>query len=352
MISLKTGDILADDAEALVNTVNCAGVMGRGIALQFKKAFPENFKAYEEACEAGDVTPGKMFIFDTEQLHGTRYIINFPTKRHWKGKSKVEDIRVGLVGLVADLKRLQIRSIAVPPLGCGLGGLDWNVVRPLIQYAFDDLPNVDVRVYEPAGAPAAEVMVRTKDTPIMTIGRAALVELMRQYLAAVMDPFVTLLEVHKLMYFMQEAGEPLKLNYKKGPYGPYATNLRHVLSAIEGHFISGYGDAEDDPMKPLELIPEALAAADAKLREQSQTAERFKRVAGAIEGFESTYGMELIATVHWVARYEGAESPERALALVHSWNDRKRMFPAEHISLAYQALRERGWLPPGANASL
>jgi len=347
MIALKKGDILADDAEALVNTVNCVGVMGRGIALQFKKAFPENFKAYVRACDAGEVKPGRMLIFDNGQLQGTRYVINFPTKRHWKGKSKLEDVKSGLSALIDDVRRLGIRSIAVPPLGCGLGGLDWHIVRPMIENAFATIPGVSIRIYEPAGAPVPEAMVKTKVAPTMTTGRAALIELIRQYLAAVMDPFVTLLEVHKLMYFMQEAGEPLQLKFEKAPYGPYAKNLRHVLSAVEGHFITGYGDAEDDPMKPLELMPDAMAAAEAKLAEQQATATRFARVAKGIQGFESTYGMELLATVHWVVKHEHADSAQAAIPIVHAWNDRKKMFPGEHITLAYDALRNRGWLLPG-----
>jgi O-acetyl-ADP-ribose deacetylase (regulator of RNase III) len=344
MISLKSGDILADVAEAVVNTVNCVGVMGRGIALQFKKAFPENFKVYEEACERGQVQPGRMLFFDIGRLQNPRYVINFPTKRHWKGKSRIEDIEAGLVALVREVKARGIRSIAIPPLGCGLGGLDWDVVRPMIESAFRDLPDVDVRIYEPGGAPVAEEMVKSKAVPTMTAGRAALIELVRQYLSAVMDPFVTLLEVHKLMYFMQEAGEPLKLKFKKAPYGPYAENLRHVLTAIEGHFISGYGDAADDPMKPLELLPNSLSAAEATLAERPDTAERFQNVARLIEGFESTYGMELLSTVHWVAKHDGANSAQDAINLVHAWNDRKKMFPPAHIALAYQALSERGSL--------
>jgi O-acetyl-ADP-ribose deacetylase (regulator of RNase III) len=285
-----------------------------------------------------------MLVFETNALRNPRYVINFPTKRHWKGKSRIEDIESGLVALVQEVKSRKISSIAIPPLGCGLGGLDWKIVRPLIENAFKELTEVDLRIYEPAGAPAAEVMVKTSKIPAMTPGRAALVELMRQYLSAVMDPFVTLLEVHKLMYFMQEAGEPLKLKFKKAPYGPYAENLRHVLTAIEGHFISGYADAADDPMKPLELIANAIGAAETKLAENQESKARFKRVSQAIEGFESTYGMELLATVHWVAKYDGADSPDTAIQLVHAWSDRKKIFPPEHIALAYSALGRRGWL--------
>src|ERR1700737_3558419 len=261
MIELTHGDILQADSEALVNTVNCVGVMGRGIALQFRKAFPENFAVYEAACEREEVRPGKMLVFETRRLTGPRYIINFPTKRHWKGKSRMEDIDAGLPALVEEIRNHGIRSVAVPPLGCGLGGLNWNDVRPKITGAFESLPEVRVLLFEPAGAPAPAEMVKERKVPNMTPGRAVLIELMSRYLAAVMDPFVTLLEIHKLMYFMQESGENLRLKYEKGLYGPYAKNLRPVLNVIEGYFIRGYGDAEDDPERPIELLPGAIESA-------------------------------------------------------------------------------------------
>ena len=159
MIEFKSGDILKDEADALVNTVNCVGVMGRGIALQFKEAFPENFKAYAAACQRGEVQPGRMFVFETGQLTPPRYIINFPTKRHWRGKSRYEDIEAGLRSLVSEVKRLGIRSIAVPPLGCGQGGLDWKKVRPMIEAAFAGAPDVRVMLFEPAGAPEASLPI-------------------------------------------------------------------------------------------------------------------------------------------------------------------------------------------------
>jgi uncharacterized protein YwgA len=168
--------------------------------------------------------------------------------------------------------------------------------------------------------------------------------LMRRYLAAVMDPTVTLLEVHKLMYFMQESGEPLRLNYQKGPYGPYAENLRHVLSHIEGYFISGYGDAEDRPDKPLELMSHASEQAEIFLTNHEETQQKFERVADLIKGFETTFGMELLSTVHWVAIQEKAATVEEATAKVHDWNKRKRMFEPRHIHLAWKRLYESGWL--------
>lgn len=345
MIEITRGDILQADAEALVNTVNCVGVMGRGIALQFKKEFPENFTAYKAACDKGKLHPGMMLVVELHQLQGPRYIINFPTKRHWKGKSRMEDIERGLGALVEEVRSRKIRSIAVPPLGCGLGGLDWREVRPLIERAFRELPSVRVLLYEPAGAPAAETMAKTKASPRMTAGRAALLGLMRRYLAAVMDPSVSLLEIHKLMYFMQEAGEPLRLKYAKGHYGPYAENLRHVLSAIEGHFISGYGDAQDDPARQIELQAEASRQAEVFLSRHPQTHTRFDDVARLISGFETPYGMELLATVHWVGKQEGSSTADAAVAKVHTWNERKKLFPPRHIQFAWDVLTREAWLP-------
>jgi O-acetyl-ADP-ribose deacetylase (regulator of RNase III) len=344
MIELTQGDILKADAEALVNTVNCVGVMGRGVALQFKKAFPANFKAYETACQTKQVQPGKMFVYDLNRIYNPRFIINFPTKRHWKSKSLIEDIKLGLTDLIDVVEQKQIRSIAIPPLGCGLGALNWEEVKPLIIEAFKSVPEVSVLLFEPAGAPEATAMVKQSKVPNMTAGRAALLGLMRRYLEAVMDPSVTLLEVHKLMYFMQEAGEPLRLNYRKAIYGPYAENLRHVLSLIEGHFISGYGDAEDQPDKPLVLKPEASDQAETFLKGHEATGQRFDRVANLIKGFETTFGMELLSTVHWVTTREKATTVEEAQAKIYDWNKRKQMFNPRQINLAWTRLHDTGWL--------
>jgi O-acetyl-ADP-ribose deacetylase (regulator of RNase III) len=153
MIERTQGDLLKADAEALVNTVNCVGAMGKGIALQFKKAFPENFEAYAAACRREEVRPGRMFVFATGQMFNPRFIINFPTKRHWRGKSRYEDITSGLKALVQEVRTRKIRSIAVPPLGSGLGGLQWSKVKRMIEAAFEELPEVRVMLYEPKGNP-------------------------------------------------------------------------------------------------------------------------------------------------------------------------------------------------------
>jgi hypothetical protein len=189
-------------------------------------------------------------------------------------------------------------------------------------------------------------MKRRRGRPAMTASRAALVTLMHRYLGGLLDPFVTLLEVHKLMYFLQEAGEPLRLRFKVAPYGPYAENLRHVLHAIEGHLIAGYDDGGDAPDKPLTIVPGAVEEAAAFLAEHSQTRERFDRVAALAEGFESPFGLELLSTVHWVMRHEPVRTLPDVVARTYAWNDRKRQFTPRQIGIAADVLTAKGWVPP------
>lgn len=343
MIEHVSGNLLEADAEALVNTVNTVGIMGKGIALQFRQAYPENYEAYRKACERGEVEPGRMFVFHTGQLGNPRHIINFPTKRHWKGKSKMADIEAGLAALVKLVQDERIRSIALPPLGCGNGGLDWEDVRPRIVAAFAALPETKVLVYAPAGAPAAEQMPVATKTPNMTAGRAALIGLLSDY--AVPGYRLTLLEVQKLAYFLQAAGEPLRLTFVKERYGPYAETLHHVLQRLDGHFIRGYGDRSRDAS--IRLLPDAREQADQFLEQHTETRQRLQRVSELIDGFESPYGMELLATVHWVAQDSAAARSDATAAVqgVHSWSDhKKRTFRPEHIQVAWQRLHEQEWL--------
>lgn len=344
MIEITRGNILEADVEALVNTVNCIGYMGKGIALQFKKAFPENFEAYARACRVEEVRPGKMFVYPTEDLMNPKYIINFPTKRHWRGKSRLGDIETGLKALVKEIRHLEIRSVAVPPLGCGLGGLDWATVRPMIEKALDELPNVRVLLFEPVGTPDAKAMpVRTKH-PKMTVARALFIKLMQQY--SEMDYRLTLLEIQKLAYFLQEAGESLKLKYEPGLYGPYAHNLNKVLEIMERHFIEGYGDTQK-PDVEISLLPGAAEKASEFLERRQECQARLARVAELIEGFETPYGLELLSSAHWAAKHDSApaKNADDAIKKIQQWSDRKRrMFRPEHIRIAWDCLADKGWL--------
>ena len=343
MVDFLTGDILRTDAEALVNTVNCVGIMGRGVALQFKKAFPENFKAYAAACQRQDVQPGRMFVFETGYVGNPKFIINFPTKRHWRGMSRMEDIESGLRALADVIRERHITSIAMPPLGSGLGGLHWPDVRQRIEAFAHALPDVSFSIFEPRADSAEAHAASPAGAPArMTAGRAALVGLMQRYLAGLLDPFVTLLEVHKLMYFMQEAGEPLRLRYVKAAYGPYAENLRHVLHAIEGHFVSGYGDGGESPGKALNLVPGAAEDAAAFLANNIDVQTRLARVADLVEGFETPFGLELLATVHWVTQHENVPRSD-VVSAVHAWGTHKQQFTARQIELASTVLAEQGW---------
>jgi O-acetyl-ADP-ribose deacetylase (regulator of RNase III) len=344
MISFKTGDLFNSDVEALVNTVNCVGVMGRGVALQFKKRFPDNFKVYEKTCKQKKMIPGKMLVYETNSTINPKYIVNFPTKRHWRGASRMEDIDVGLSDLATVIRAKNIISIALPPLGCGLGGLDWNVVRARMESVLGQLNDVRVDIYEPNGAPQAEKMVRNREVPEMTMGRAALVGLVRRYLGGLLDPFITLLEIHKLMYFLQVSGEPLNLKYVKETYGPYAENLRHVLNKIEGHLLSGYADGGDNPDKPMEIVPDAERDAEAFLKQHPETCARMRRVEELVDGFETPFGLELLSTVHWVAQ-RGADSLNDVVEKVYAWNDHKKQFSERQIELAWTRLVQQGWMP-------
>lgn len=350
-VKLHHGDLLkATDADAIVNTVNCVGVMGKGIALQFKNRWPDNFRAYRAACKAELVRPGRMFIHDRGKLETPHYIINFPTKEHWRGKSDLELIRAGLADLVAQVLRLGIRSIAIPPLGCGHGGLEWNEVKPLILAAFEPLGAVEVRLFAPEGAPPAKSMAVSTTRPGMTAGRAALLKILAAYQE--LRYTLTRVEVQKLAYFLQEAGEALHLRFEKYHFGPYSDQLRHVLNRLEGHFIRGMGDG--DSAAEIEPLQEALREADRFLRGSSSSdiADRVDRVARLIEGFQSSYGMELLASVHWVAHHEKARTAEEATAALHAWSDRKRtiMAPA-HIATAWRRLEAEGWLAPTSDIS-
>ena len=344
MIEFKTGDLFAEDVEALVNSVNCVGIMGRGIALQFKNAFQENFKAYADACKRKEVTPGRMFVYQLHGMANPRYIINFPTKRHWRGKSRLEDIEAGLEALVSEIREHDIRSIAIPPLGSDLGGLDWPVVRARITDALQGLENVRVVVFEAGSAAADGRPNLSTDAPKLTQGRASLVMLAHQYINGLLDPFITLLEVHKLMYFLQTAGEPLKLKFQKGTYGPYAENMRHVLKAVEGHLISGYKDTGDSPGQELELVPGAVEDASAFLQGCPETLQRLERISELVTGFESSFGLELLSTVHWVAKERSSTTESQVIADTYAWGTRKKQFSSRQIRLALRLLREKGWV--------
>jgi O-acetyl-ADP-ribose deacetylase (regulator of RNase III) len=354
MIRIGSGNLLLADVDALVNTVNTVGVMGKGIALQFKRAYPAMFKAYEAAVRAGDVRLGEVYVWRTEAMSGPRFVINFPTKGHWRARSRLSDIDMGLKDLVRVVHELGITSIAVPPLGCGNGGLDWNDVEPMILRAFESIPAVDVLLYAPTAVPEAASMPVNEPRPPMTAGRAALVALLDAY-ATQSQASASLIESQKLMYFLQVAGEPLRLRYERNVYGPYADNLRHVLKVVEGHYIQGFGDGSKQVMyaEPLDVLPGAVGDAEAFLSDHPETEERIGRVLDLADGYETPYGLELLASIHWIASEQPEISGDVATLTekVQSWTPRKgRMFTERHIRNAWEILRGKGWIPQGESS--
>jgi len=351
-IRIQKGDLLSAEADALVNTVNCVGVMGKGIALQFKKKWPSAFKDYKKVCDKKQLRPGMMHVHDLGQLAGKPYyIIHFPTKDHWRGKSKVSYLEDGLKELVKTITVLGINSIAIPPLGCGNGGLEWTLVESLIRDAFKPIESsVDVLLYAPEGAPEARNIAVRTTSPNMTIGRAILIKLLALYRQ--LEYSLSKIEVQKLCYFAQEAGQPLRLNYVKHQYGPYADNLRHVLNRMDGHFIQGVGDHASSETQ-LTLLEGAIEQADAFLKTDAEAHARLIRVQNLIEGFETPLGMELLATVHWVACKDlQSEDPKAVLngvqhwSLDHpDWSRRKQtLMPQALVETALNHLKNQGWL--------
>ena len=352
MIEEGHGNLLTADAEALVNTVNTVGVMGKGIALQFKRAFPANYRVYRTACARGELRMGEMLLFDTGVLGPRRYVINFPTKEHWRGRSRLEDIRSGLHALVDLIRERGITSVAIPALGCGNGGLAWDDVRPLIERACQRIPDVRAVLFAPAGAPAPENMPNATPPPRLTIQRAALVVTIDRYLgrarAQEVREGISELEVQKLAYLLQTLGAPLKLDFVRGRYGPYAPALSHVLDKLEGHYLIGFGDRSIPVTEfaPINPTPDGAAAARELISQHPSDAARINALMELVDGFETPYSLELLATVHFAAAQEPVTADAAELARrVVAWSLRKaRMFTARHVEIAVERLAARQML--------
>ncbi|WP_431782603.1 type II toxin-antitoxin system antitoxin DNA ADP-ribosyl glycohydrolase DarG [Streptomyces chumphonensis] len=355
MITYAEGNLLAAEVVALVNTVNTVGVMGKGIALQFKRAFPDNFEAYARACAAQEVRPGAMHVHTRGTASKPRYVINFPTKRHWRSPSRMEDIRAGLRDLRRVIAELRIESIAVPPLGCGNGGLSWEDVHPLIVDALGDLSDVDVRLYAPDGAPPVESMPNNERPPALNRQRAAFLVALDRYIRCglaggfTVERRATLLEVHKLVYFLQRVGYDLGLRFAKGHYGPYSADLDRAIAGLEGHYVSGFGDGTRGSSAPLEPAPEAVAKAAELLRGDSEFSSAMQRLESLVEGYEHPYGMELLGTLLFAAEsVTTVPAFPEAADHVRRWTPRKqRMFTDAHLAVAWERLSRCSLTPPG-----
>jgi len=310
MIRFTHGNLLDADVEAVVNTVNTVGVMGKGIALMFKERFPENFEAYERACKRKDVQVGKMFVTESPELNGPRWIINFPTKAQWRFPSRLEWIEKGLVDLRRVIVERGIRSIAIPPLGSGNGGLEWSEVRPLIEGALRDLPGVEIVIYEPTAK--YQNVMKGKGVEQLTPARAMIAEMIRRYGILGLD--CSILEVQKIAWVLTRVlarlkmADPLKLEFQAKHYGPYAPALGHLLDALDGSYLHCEKRIADaSPRDTMYFDPERLTG----LRNYLASAEgapympAIEEADRLIDGFQSPLGMEVLATVDWLISRQG-----------------------------------------------
>ncbi|MGB3183613.1 MAG: macro domain-containing protein [Cyclobacteriaceae bacterium] len=339
-----TGNLLDSEAEALVNTVNTVGVMGKGIALQFKERFPENFLAYKRACKEAKVEVGKMFVHKELTLHGEKTIINFPTKKHWRHKSQYSYIEEGLKDFVKVLRERNIRSVAIPPLGAGNGGLDWTKVKELLVKHLSDIPNTEILVYEPNAAikQVLQKESRKKDVKL-TPARAMLLHSLYRYekFGEASSVFVA----NKIMYFLQQTGENLRLNFIPYAYGPYDQAVEKVLYALNGKYLKGLEQMQTEPFEPLELNyskeSEVAEYIDKELSaEQKQRLHTLFRI---MEGFESAFSLEILSSVHFANKQLGVSEPVRTLKFIHDWNDRKKyQINERHVNIAMEHLAEYG----------
>ena len=341
MITYLKGNLLEADAEALVNTVNTVGVMGKGIAKQFKDTFLFNFKVYEEASKKGEVKTGQMLVVKDQSLGVEKLIINFPTKTEWFRKSQYVFIEEGLKDLVKTIEKYNIQSIALPPLGCGNGGLKWDKVKALIEKYLGDIP-ISILVFEPNEHVKKILQKREISKEIkLTPARAMLLYALAKYEQLGETP--TVFAANKIAYFLQESGEALRLNFVPYTYGPYAQAVDKVLFALNGRYIAGMEQMDAKPFESLQLKYENFQEVRDFIKNKlsSVQIERLDGVFKMIEGFESTLSLEILSSIHFLLGKNKNLKNIELLEQIQAWNDRKKsLIKEEYINIAVRHLND------------
>jgi O-acetyl-ADP-ribose deacetylase (regulator of RNase III) len=351
MIEFTHGNLLEAKVDALVNTVNTVGIMGKGVALMFKEAFPKNFKDYEAACKRKELKVGHMFVTELDAFIGPKWIINFPTKEHWRGDSKMEWIEAGLEDLKRVIVEKKIQSVAIPPLGSGNGGLNWDEVRPKIEAALGSLSNVTVIVYEPTDE--YQNVSKRSGVEKLTPARALVAELVRRYWILGIE--CSLLEIQKLAYFLERSIDklglqnPLDLRFQADKYGPYAPRLTHLLDGLDGSYLhcgKRIGDASPFDIIWFEDSKRDKVAAYLGSGDAKSYLPALEATAQLIDGFESPLGVELLATLDWLIQKDGIKADRDAIKTgLKTWTGgeksierKQRLFEDRLIDLALQRL--------------
>jgi O-acetyl-ADP-ribose deacetylase (regulator of RNase III) len=322
MVVYVKGDILDSAAPVLVNTVNTVGVMGKGVALQFKRAFPDNFRAYSQACKTGDIAIGKLFLSrDSNLLTGEKLIINFPTKTDWRKPSEYGYIEAGLKDLIRVISENNIKTVALPPLGAGNGGLEWERVKKIIEKMLSPLTGVEVLVYEPTSQ-IKECLKkeRVKLTDARALLLAVLYDLVKN------GEFVSEFSSEKVCYFLQRFGaEPyFKLKFEPNFYGPYSGKVRYILSALNGSYLTGYSDMNKKPFDPVLMVGDGYGV----VKDYIDSTPVLKEIAGKttdfLTGFYSDFALELLSSVDYIACQEKTFDKQVICDKLNGWSGRKR----------------------------
>lgn len=339
----QKGNLLSAPVEALVNTVNTVGVMGKGIALQFKERFPQNFQAYKKACSNGEMQIGTMFMFTEATTDGEKIIINFPTKKEWYRKSQYNFIEEGLKDLAKVLKEKQIKSIAIPPLGCGNGGLNWNIVKQMIEKYLADINGVEIIVFEPDEA-VKEVLQKEQISKHSKLTNARAMLLYALFWYEQFGEDTTVFTANKIAYLLQESGENLKLSFVQHHYGPYAQAVEKVLYALNGTYLSGLEQMTAKPFEPLQLNYNRKEEVDEYVANNLSSVQnaRLNNVFKLLTGFESTFSLELLTSVYYLMSHEKLSTPEKLSQAIKSWNQQKATkITDEYIHIAFEHINKQ-----------
>lgn len=319
MIHYLSGNILESSAYALVNTVNLLGVMVKGIALQFKKSFPNNYKAYKQACQNKNIDIGKLFVTKENTVLGEKMIINFPTKTDWRKSSEYSYIDAGLDDLVKVISINQIKSVALPPLGSGNGGLYWGRVKMMIENKLSDL-DIDIFVYEPSNALQEQMKSeRVKLTDARALLLFVLFDLVRH------GEFVSEFSSEKVCYFLQKFGaqDIFKLHFEPKYYGPYSGKVRYVLNSLNGSYIMGYSDMNKKPFDSLSLISDSYPDVKRIVENNPVLLNIASKTESFLDGFYSDFALELLSTVDYIMSGQKEMSTDDIYAQVSKWSYRK-----------------------------
>jgi len=341
MIHYLTGDLFESRAEALVNTVNLMGVMGKGVALQFKNNFPQNFKLYKSACKNNEIAIGKLFVTRENTVFGEKIIINFPTKTDWRKPSEYSYVEEGLDDLLSVINEYKIKSIALPPLGAGNGGLNWGNVKKIIEQKLSDI-DIDIYVYEPNSHIVERMRAeRVKLTSARALLLYVLYDLVRH------GEYVSEFSSEKVCYFLQRFGakDLFRLQYEPKYYGPYSGKVKYVLNAMNGSYIMGYSDMNKKPFESLTLVSDVIDEIESFVNSNTSLKEIADRTKAFLHGFYSDFGLELLSSVDYIMCMYGKDiSVDDIYTHLSEWSSRKeKLFhDKKYIELAKKHLLESG----------